>query len=72
MTLSYEIFNPSEVLELACNIFIPQAKDKLISISWKSFGKLPRMIGDKRRLLQVLINLLKNAIKFTSAGTITV
>ena len=29
---------------------------------------LPRLLGDRRRLTQILLNLLSNAIKFTLAG----
>ncbi|MEM9482546.1 MAG: ATP-binding protein [Cyanobacteria bacterium P01_F01_bin.116] len=33
--------------------------------------ELPEVMGDRNRLIQVVINLLSNAIKFTDSGTIT-
>ena len=44
----------------------------------KSGGCMPtgngiyKVFGDKRRFKQVIINLLKNAIKFTNEGTIQI
>ena len=35
-------------------------------------SELPKILGDERRFKQVLINLVKNALKFTLSGSITI
>jgi signal transduction histidine kinase len=43
----------------------PQASQKQIQISVEIAPNLPNLMLDERRILQVLINLLNNAVKFT-------
>ena len=35
-------------------------------------NSLPLLVGDKRRFKQVMINLIKNALKFTTSGYIKI
>ena len=46
----------------------PRARDKDLRLSVSPEGKIPDIAGDRRRLTEVLQNLLDNAIQYTPAG----
>ncbi|NDV22464.1 CHASE4 domain-containing protein [Desulfovibrio sp. JC022] len=62
-----------EMVERVSGIFAADAARKGLQIVTKFDGDVPdRVIGDATRIRQVLNNLISNAVKFTSAGTIDV
>jgi signal transduction histidine kinase len=65
-------FHLRNFLKDISEMFQIQAERKNIRFVYKSSKLLPGIvIGDERRLRQVLINLLANAIKFTEKGGVT-
>lgn len=58
----------SEVAEQAMRACLPLATDRQIALTGHPLPALPKVMGTPRRLNQVLVNLLNNAIKYTPPG----
>ncbi|CAG0976895.1 partial two-component system, OmpR family, sensor histidine kinase VicK, partial [Methanosarcinales archaeon] len=70
--LQFGIVSLNSILSKTIQDIHPQANDKQITII-KDIQQLPEIWGDEERLLQVIMNLLINAIKFTPhTGKITI
>lgn len=64
--------NLTEVVPDSVNIMRNIAQNKGLSLEMNISEKLPSVRGDRDKLVQVITNLLDNAIKFTKEGEIVV
>ncbi|WP_419176553.1 response regulator [Desulfosediminicola sp.] len=65
-------FDLKDLLDNCMAMFALSAKEKGISLKCKQSPDLPRYIRtDSIRLMQILINLISNGVKFTDRGTVT-
>jgi signal transduction histidine kinase len=58
----------ADVITVAQDMFIPLAQEQAVQFFVRCPADLPRIDADPKRLLQVLSNLLSNAMKFTQPG----
>ena len=69
--LNYEPFDFHALIEHLVHVHKAQAEDKGLSFHCKIINTLPKRIkADEKRVGQILINILSNAIKFTQTGGI--
>ncbi|MBP0599414.1 response regulator [Herbaspirillum sp. LeCh32-8] len=60
------------LLEQITAMFAPQAEQKGLHFRFEQVGRLPGIVhADQKRVRQILINLLGNAVKFTDQGGVT-
>ena len=72
LTLSLGEYSIGEVVHVALSSLRSLAEEKKLQLKALVAPDLPPGKGDERRITQVLLNLLGNAIKFTEAGDVTV
>ncbi len=72
MELANSVYNMGDMISEIVGMFWMRTKEKGLSFHIDVDPKLPvELIGDEVRIKQILINLLNNAVKYTTDGSIT-
>ncbi|WP_077001525.1 ATP-binding protein, partial [Variovorax sp. KK3] len=72
LTLQAKPMQFAEVMSELADMFELQAAEKGLAFRFGPEGELPALVrADEKRVRQILINLLGNAIKFTAGGRVT-
>jgi len=66
--LKRESVSPADLIETAARYLARQFEEKEIRLETKLSAELPNVYADKDRILQVLTNLLGNALQYTPTG----
>jgi signal transduction histidine kinase len=72
LVLALSDYSLKGVIQTVFNAIEPLAREKQIALKFDVAQDLPQGRGDERRLTQVLLNLVGNAIKFTDSGEVSI
>ena len=73
MEVEQKEFDLKRMLQTLESMFMNTAREKQLNFSWVIENEVPNFLkGDSDRIYQILVNLVSNAFKFTTKGSVTV
>jgi two-component system sensor histidine kinase BarA len=73
LVLNHEPFSLRDCVESSASLWAPQAHAKHLELVWMVYSDVPEhLVGDETRIMQILNNLIGNAVKFTARGEVIV
>jgi signal transduction histidine kinase/HPt (histidine-containing phosphotransfer) domain-containing protein len=73
LEMEYHPFELHSCIEEALDLLAPRAAEKKLDLAYIADDSLPKiLVSDVTRLRQILVNLIGNAVKFTSQGEVVV
>ncbi len=68
LTLDEDLFDPRDVVRAVCQLTSTRMRERGVSEAIDLPADLPLIRGDERKTMQMLLNLVTNAIKFSNEG----
>jgi signal transduction histidine kinase len=73
LELEYGHFSFNDLLEEIYRMFIDQAEMKNLQFAVSTASSVPaQVVGDRSRISEILLNIVRNAFKFTKSGSISI
>ena len=73
LTLIYKDCDLDETIQDIVHLLMPNAQDRNIAIDYKYDPDFPKyLVLDTKRVRQIVMNLIGNAVKFTKQGSVTI
>jgi len=72
MAIDHSLFDVAATVREVVNVFQVEANQKGVALETGIAADIPMLLGDSDRIRQILFNLIGNALKFTSQGTVRV
>lgn len=72
LELNLTEFNYGNVLKKISAMISPFAEQKKLELLFDTSTEMPSILNDQRRVEQILINLVNNAVKFTEEGSVRI
>jgi PAS domain S-box-containing protein len=70
--LASDLFDIRTTIQNSIEKIAPLADKKGLTVFAETAPEVDRIVGDRRRVEQILINLISNAVKFTEQGTVRI